>query len=131
MFIKNLLSSFLILILSVTIVRSQEDNIQQRIFLVGDAGALDNSGKNPVIDWLKRNVDWNDSVNKVIFLGDNIYEMGMPMEGAPDYKRAKGIIDYQIGLVKGKKAKAYIVPGNHDWMNGKIGGLQQAINETD
>jgi 3',5'-cyclic AMP phosphodiesterase CpdA len=40
------------------------------------------------------------------------------MEGEPSYREAKKIIDYQISLVRGKKAKVYFVPGNHDWKNG-------------
>ncbi|WP_276132391.1 BamA/TamA family outer membrane protein [Polluticoccus soli] len=108
---------------------AQSDTIQQRIFLVGDAGQLYNNTQ-PVIDWLKKNVDWNDTQNRVLYLGDNIYDMGLPMEGAPTYAAAKAVIDYQIGLVRGKKAKAYFIPGNHDWMNGKIGGDQAAINQV-
>ena len=82
------------------------DSISQRIFLVGDAGELKN-GAHPVVDWLKKNVDWNDKRNLVLYLGDNIYPFGMPTEGEPSYAQSKKIIDYQISLVKGKKANAY------------------------
>ncbi|MCD6062832.1 MAG: hypothetical protein K0R82_743 [Flavipsychrobacter sp.] len=122
-------SFFLSLLLFPFFSLAQSDTIQQRIFLVGDAGQLYNNTQ-PVIDWLRKNVDWNDTQNRVIYLGDNIYDMGLPMEGAPNYQESKAVIDYQINLVKGKKAKAYIVPGNHDWMNGKIGGYQQAVNQV-
>lgn len=104
------------------------DSINQRIFLIGDAGELKNSS-HPVIDWLKKNVDWNDERNMAIYLGDNIYPLGLPTEGEPSYMEAKKILDYQISLVKGKKAKAYFIPGNHDWKNGKLGGWQQVLNQ--
>ena len=130
MFTKRLLYSFAVFTSIVFSAQAQPDTIQQKIFLVGDAGALDVQGKNPTIDWLTKHVDWNDTSNRVIFLGDNIYELGLPMEGAPGYEESKRIIDYQIGLVKGKKAQAYFIPGNHDWMNGKIGGVQQAQNQV-
>lgn len=106
----------------------ETDSVSQRIFLIGDAGELKNSS-HPVVDWLKKNVDWNDERNMAIYLGDNIYPLGMPTEGEPSYAEAKKIIDYQISLVKGKKAKAYFVPGNHDWKNGKLGGWQQILNQ--
>ncbi len=106
------------------------DSIRHRIFLIGDAGEL-KDGKHPVIEWLKKNADWDDKRNTAIFLGDNIYEYGLPSEGEPNYKRYKEIIDYQMSLVKGKKAKAYFVMGNHDWKNGKIGGWQQAVRQVD
>jgi hypothetical protein len=105
------------------------DSIRQRIFLIGDAGELKN-GSHPVVDWLKKNVDWNDERNLAIYLGDNIYPLGLPMEGEPSYREAKKIIDYQMSLTQGKKAQLYFVPGNHDWKNGKLGGWQQVINQV-
>ncbi len=110
-------------------VSEAPDTVRQRIFLIGDGGALV-AGKHPVIDWLKKNVDWDDARNTALFLGDNIYPEGLPTEGEDGYDDAKEIIDYQLSLVKGKKSKAYVVPGNHDWWNGKPGGLQRAINQT-
>lgn len=106
------------------------DSIRHRVFLIGDGGELQ-GGKHPVIDWLKKNVDWNDTRNMAIFLGDNIYPLGLPAIGEPGYEEAKAALDYQINLVKDKKAKSYFVPGNHDWKNGKIGGWLQANNQVD
>lgn len=106
------------------------DTINQRVFLIGDAGDM-NTPTHPVIDWLKKNVDWNDERNSVIFLGDNVYPLGLPLEGDPTYPHSKAILDDQISLVKGKKAKAFFIPGNHDWRNGKLGGWEQAVNEVD
>jgi len=108
----------------------QPDSINQRIFLIGDAGEMPGN-THPVIAWLKKNADWNDVKNTVLFLGDNIYPLGMPMVGEPTYNEAKRILDDQISLVKGKKARAIFIPGNHDWKNGKLGGWQQIMNEMD
>jgi hypothetical protein len=109
---------------------SVPDTINQRIFLIGDAGDM-NSDTHPVIAWLKKNVDWNDERNTVLFLGDNVYPLGLPLEGDPTYPHSKAILDDQIGLVKGKKARAYFIMGNHDWRNGKLGGWEQAVNQED
>ena len=122
--------ALLFVLFSYSVCFAQIDSIQQRIFLVGDAGELRGEGQ-PVIDWLKRNVNWNDEKNVAIFLGDNIYPLGMPLQGDPSYVDAKKIIDYQLGLVKDKKAKAFFVPGNHDWGNGKLDGWQRVINQVD
>src|SRR6267142_5712324 len=59
----------------------QTDPVIQRMFLVGDAGEL-KDGHHPVCDWLKQHVDWNDSSNVLVYLGDNIYPSGMPPDGA-------------------------------------------------
>ena len=117
----------LLLLLSIQLTASAQEKIVQRIFLVGDAGEFYH-GKHAVCSWLKQNVDWNDSSNTIVYLGDNIYPLGMPSEGSKNYTTAKSIIDTQISLVKDKNAKAFFVPGNHDWKKGRIGGLQQLQN---
>ena len=109
---------------------SQPDTIDQRIFVIGDAGEL-HGNHHPVIDWLSTHVNWNDEKNTVLFLGDNIYPLGLPLEGDPTHDISKKIIDYQINLVKGKKARGIFIPGNHDWMNGKQGGWAQVVNQQD
>ncbi len=106
------------------------DTINQRIFLVGDAGELQGT-THPVMDWLTKNVNWDDEKHTLLFLGDNIYPYGLPLEGDPTYDISKKILDYQINVVKGKKAKSYFIPGNHDWRNGKQGGWQQVLNQQD
>src|SRR5688572_16630459 len=127
MIMKRDLLLLLSLFLSI-VTLAQTDTINQRIFLIGDGGELVGE-THPVIDWLKKNVDWNDEKNTALFLGDNIYPLGLPMEGDPGYAPAKRILDYQLSLVRGKKAKAFFIPGNHDWRNGKLGGWQQAMNQ--
>lgn len=108
---------------------AQVDSIQHRIFLVGDAGEL-HGDTHPVIEWLRANVNWDDERNAVLFLGDNIYPYGLPMKGEEGYDYYKKILDYQLSIVKGKKAQAIFVPGNHDWYNGKSGGWQRVVNQV-
>lgn len=108
----------------------QSDRVVQRIFLVGDAGEL-RDGHHPVCDWLKQHVNWDDSSNVLVYLGDNVYPQGIPAEGSSDLDAAKKILDYQLSVVAGKKARAFFVPGNHDWKQGKPGGWQQVRNEGD
>jgi hypothetical protein len=110
------------------ITQAQIDSITQRIFLVGDAGELVGN-THPVIDWLGKNVDWNDEKNTALFLGDNIYPLGLPMKGEADYERSKAVMDYLLKPFMNKKSKAFFIPGNHDWKNGKLGGWQQVRNQ--
>lgn len=107
---------------------AQEDSVRQRIFLIGDGGELHN-GKQVVVDWLQKNVDWNDPLNTAVYLGDNIYPLGLPMEGESGHLYYKKIIDSQIDLVRNKKSRAFFVMGNHDWANGKLVGWQRALNQ--
>ncbi len=109
-------------------LRAQSDRVVQRLFLVGDAGEL-KDGRHPVCDWLKSHVDWNDTSNVLVYLGDNIYPLGMPPEGSQHVDSARKILDYQVSVVAGKKAMAYFIPGNHDWKEGRPGGWDQVKNE--
>lgn len=117
-----------LMVFFVLISKAQTDTITQRIFLIGDAGELVND-THPVMNWLQKHVDWNDARNAAIFLGDNIYPLGLPMEGEPSYHEAKKILDYQLKPFINHKAKAFFIPGNHDWKNGKLGGWQQVRNQ--
>src|ERR1700720_113752 len=110
--------------------RAQSDRVVQRMFLVGDAGEL-KDGRHPVCDWLKQHVDWNDSSNVLVYLGDNVYPQGVPPEGSKNFDSTRKILDYQVSVVAGKNAKAYFIPGNHDWKQGKPGGWAQVKNEAD
>ncbi|RYF86681.1 MAG: hypothetical protein EON98_02920, partial [Chitinophagaceae bacterium] len=110
-------------------VHAQVDTLTQRIFLIGDGGELVGEKTHPVIDWLQKNVNWDDERNTAIFLGDNVYPLGLPMKGAPDYERSKHILDYELKPFLNKKSRAFFVMGNHDWANGKMQGWQQVRNQ--
>lgn len=126
--ILRVVSLVLVVCASCGVGYAQSDRVVQRIYLVGDAGEL-KDGHHPVCDWLKDHVDWNDTGNVLVYLGDNIYPHGMPSEGARGVDEARKIIDYQLSVVAGRKARAFFVPGNHDWKQGKPGGWQQVRNE--
>jgi hypothetical protein len=121
-------SILLILFLTCADSHAQTDTIVQRIFLVGDAGEL-KKNRHPVIDGLIKNIDWNDKRNTIIYLGDNVYPEGLPQSGDKNFLTKQKIIDYQLSVVKDKKAKAFFVPGNHDWKEGKPGGWEQVKNQ--
>ena len=100
-----------------------QDSLEARIILIGDAGKL-NFGKQPVVDAARQMINkTNDKKTTVIFLGDNLYKTGLPENFLPGYEEAKAVLDSQINIVKGTQAKAIFIPGNHDWSDGSIHGL--------
>ncbi|MEP6582877.1 MAG: metallophosphoesterase, partial [Ginsengibacter sp.] len=101
---------------------AQEDSIQQRIVLIGDAGEL-NFGRAPVVDAARKLIPFDERTT-VIYLGDNLYNYGLPDELTPGYAELKSILDSQINIVKGTKAKAFFIPGNHDWSNQASNGVE-------
>jgi hypothetical protein len=114
----------------VSVCFGQQDPVVKRLFLVGDAGQLGEDGHHPVCDWLKAHINWDDTSNVLVYLGDNIYPQGMPPDGSSKVDEARKILDYQLSVVAGKQARAFFVPGNHDWKEGKVGGWEQLKNEA-
>jgi hypothetical protein len=106
---------------------AQKDTIMQRIVLIGDAGQLTN-GKHPVVDAVRQLIKM-DAKTTVLYLGDNLYSTGLPDEQYSYYVAAKNVLDTQISLVDNSPAKLYMIPGNHDWLNGGQGGWDAVQRE--
>jgi hypothetical protein len=117
------------LLLPVAACLAQQDPVINRIILIGDAGELTN-GKVPSVEKARALFNINDGVTSVIYLGDNIYKEGLPDSLAKDFSEKKNILDQQISLVKDTRAKAWFIPGNHDWKKSKDGGWQQILNQS-
>ena len=119
---------FVVFLLALNICYAQSDSIQARIILIGDAGEL-NYGREPVIDAVHDLIPL-DSKTTVLYLGDNIYDNGLPDDIMPGYVAARSVLDSQINIAKGTNAKIVFIPGNHDWNNEDPNGLE-IINRQD
>ncbi|MBL0335971.1 MAG: metallophosphoesterase [Chitinophagaceae bacterium] len=120
-----LLSVFLILIQFSA--EAQGDTISQRIVLIGDAGQL-TDGRHPVVDAV-RNLIPLDKKTTILFLGDNIYKNGLPDNQSGNYVQARAVLDSQLSVADGTPSKVFMIPGNHDWENGKRTGFDAIIRE--
>ncbi len=107
--------------------KAHEDTISQRIILIGDAGQL-TYGKHPVVNAV-RNYVTLDKKSTILFLGDNLYKVGLPDIESIYYQASKAVLDSQISLAEGTEARIYMVPGNHDWLNGGRGGYDAVIRQ--
>lgn len=107
--------------------KAQEDTITQRIVLIGDAGQLTN-GRHPVVDAVRSLIPM-DKKTTVLFLGDNLYKIGLPDDEAKSYNAARAVLDSQLSVADGTLAKVYMIPGNHDWENGGRGGYDAIIRQ--
>ena len=103
------------------------DTIQNRIIVIGDAGSLKN-GRSPVIDVVKKQYAL-DKKTSIIFLGDNLYDYGLPNEYYDNYLIQKEALDSQIMIANGRDAKVFMIPGNHDWSNGNSLGQETIIRQ--
>src|SRR5215510_6737222 len=112
---KVVLSILIFLAFNSTII-AQKDSIVSRIVFIGDAGALTGT-KQPVVDAVKKLIPMDERTT-VIYLGDNLYREGLPLDQTSEYAGSRAVLDYQLSITKGTKAKIYMIPGNHDWHNG-------------
>ncbi|WP_276504761.1 BamA/TamA family outer membrane protein [Terrimonas pollutisoli] len=115
------------LVISFLSASSQADSVQTRVILVGDAGALV-KGQASVLDAIKKTVKL-DKKTVLVYLGDNLYDAGLPSETFNRYSDIKAALDSQINLIKGTQAKAYMIPGNHDWENGGVRGYEAILRQ--
>ncbi|MGN6419208.1 MAG: BamA/TamA family outer membrane protein [Pseudobacter sp.] len=107
---------------------SAQDSLAHRIILVGDAGKQLN-GHHPELELMKAKFKL-DARTTVLFLGDNVYQNGLPDSTAANYPEKKKILDDQINSVKGTEAQAWFTPGNHDWDKGKRDGYKQILHQS-
>jgi hypothetical protein len=118
------------------------DQVESVLFLIGDAGEGP-AGTSPVITRLQQEVEaWSsglarDSAVTVIFLGDNVYPVGVRSSTDPFFAEDTLRLRGQLDVVAGPKAReyhtsAYFIAGNHDWGN-LIGpaGLRRLRNQED
>jgi hypothetical protein len=126
---------------------SADDDIVARLLLIGDAGEPDPTGE-PALEALAQQVNQVPKRTTVVFLGDNIYERGMP-EPAPTpneateaavaaadilisdifqtREEAERVLTAQAAVVRGNGARAIFVPGNHDWDQSNAGGWKRIL----
>lgn len=90
----------------------------QRIIFIGDAGRAKPTDK----IWAKLD-RYITPDSLVVFLGDNVYEYGLPDESENDssYELYAGRLLTQISAAK-KARKTVFVPGNHDWNHSRANG---------
>ena len=125
----NRIYTWLVLLLLISTASvSAQDTLAHRIILVGDAGKQIN-GRHPELELMK-SLFKLDARTTVLFLGDNVYQHGLPDSTASNYPEKKKILDDQINSVKGTEAQAWFMPGNHDWNKGKRNGFAQILHQA-
>lgn len=110
------------------------------LFLIGDAGKPEKPS-DPVFSALKSEVDRTRRENSrsqvvVAYLGDNIYDHGMPEKDSREYAKAEYALMAQVAVLGPGDAegmapvRGIFIPGNHDWDRGYAGGWE-AVRRQD
>ena len=92
--------------------------IDKSFYLIGDVGKSPIGGKSDGLlaleNYLKSQTTDKDHL---IFLGDNIYPIGMPEKDSEFRPIAENHLDAQIDVAKSFNGSTIFIPGNHDWYN--------------
>ena len=99
---------FLVFLFGISRVSSAQ-TIVHTLFLIGDAGKDTKPG--PTLQMLEKELNQVEK-GTVVFMGDNIYPMGMVDKVAEERMLS------QLRSVKNFKGNVVVVPGNHDWKEG-------------
>ncbi|WP_299208503.1 metallophosphoesterase [uncultured Dokdonia sp.] len=95
-------------------------------YLIGDAGGAKANGSTDALIALKKVIDTAKTQNDyTIFLGDNIYPEGLPVEGGKGREAAEHKLQAQVDAVSGFKGEVVFIPGNHDWYSQGLNGLKR------
>jgi hypothetical protein len=100
--------------------------LKHTMYLIGDAGNDSPGHPAPVLEYLKKKLATEPKGSSALFLGDNIYEYGMPpADDSTDRKKAEYRIDAQLETLTGFKGHPIFLPGNHDWRGWGVKGLKR------
>ncbi|MDD3721352.1 MAG: metallophosphoesterase [Lutibacter sp.] len=103
----------------------QKFEVNHTFYLIGDAG---NASEDEILahfNILKDELASSPKNATLLFLGDNVYEKGMPKKTHANRKMAEHRLNAQINLVNNFKGQPIFIPGNHDYYNDGIKGLER------
>jgi hypothetical protein len=103
--------------------------VKHTMYLIGDAGNDSPEHHAPVLAYLKTQLAKETESSSAVFLGDNIYEYGMPpKEDSANRSVAEYRITSQLETLNDFKGRPVFVPGNHDWRGWGRKGLSRQEN---
>src|SRR5262245_10200315 len=97
-------------------------DVETSLFLIGDAGEQDPREVGVPLDSLRAQAAVDPQRSVIVFLGDNVYENGIPEVGAAEYADARRRLVAQVRAVP-PGTRAIFLPGNHDWGREEAYGL--------
>lgn len=103
-----------------------DKEVEKTFYLLGDGGYSPEGGTSKALiafkEFLKNKKTDDDYA---VFLGDNVYPVGMPPKGDPGREQAEYRLDAQLDALENYEGKVIYIPGNHDWYSERIDGLER------
>lgn len=103
--------------------------LEQTLFLTGGVGEGDFKEKNIVLPVLQKELEAAGKKSTIVFLGDNAPAFNRQNKKAE--VRARKILSNQLDILENHEGKAYFIPGEKDWNNGKRDGREALLWQAD
>ncbi len=104
------------------------DNPYFTVYLIGDGGNAPLGESTAILDHLKSKLDKESSSSAIIWLGDNIYPVGLAPSSSPYFPQGHHRLMAQLRTMSDYQGYKYVIPGNHDWYTyGRIGLRRQEM----
>lgn len=108
----------------------EQQTLIHSTFLIGDAGEPSIEIQEPALKLLQQQLYEAAEQSSLVFLGDNIYQHGLPDSSlTEERKAAETKIIAQLKILKEYKGRVFFIPGNHDWAKSKPEGRQNILNQ--
>lgn len=110
---------------------SNEEPLLHSLYLIGDAGNAPRDSSTHVFKYLTSLLNEEDSNSTIVWLGDNIYPVGLAPEGHADHALGKHRLLKQLECHDNYMGNVFFIPGNHDWYEFGAEGVrrQEAVIE--
>ena len=107
---------------------AQQSPVVYSVFMVGDAGEPFIVSK-PLGKVLREKVSAAGPNTTVLYLGDNVYPIGLPDKTSKHYAPGVLTLQTQVDWIKDLGVKGIFIPGNHDWDHWGKDGLEYVHNQ--
>lgn len=106
-----------------------DEDLVYRVFLIGDAGEASLEAQEPTLKLFQSFLDVAEERSAAIFLGDNIYDKGLPNSSDPNRALYEGRLIELMKTVENFPGRVVFMPGNHDWDKGGPEGLERVLRQ--
>jgi hypothetical protein len=106
-----------------------EAQLVHSIAFMGDVGAVAIDGTDPVLRVMREWQQGAGAKGTVLFLGDNLYPVGLPPEDNLHHKTALERLNHLLDLVRSYDGRSIFLSGNHDWNKGRKNGLEYVLRQ--
>nr|WP_281367926.1 metallophosphoesterase [Rufibacter quisquiliarum] len=99
------------------------------VALVGDLGNAGPVSQDPVMKSIQGWLEEAGEQSTIIFLGDNVYPVGIPPQEHRLHQASVQKLQYQLDLLKAYRSKVIYLGGNHDWNKGRKNGYDYLMRQ--